>query len=186
MANDRADTAAAAATAHDLLSQRVLYDDLTGLANRGLITEMIQHALAAATRHHSWVALLFVDVDHFKTINDTHGHHTGDLVLTEIARRLRGTVRAEDSVGRLAGDEFLILCEHLPAHPDDIATVTDLLVHRIHTAVAAPVAAGHLTLNLTLSIGVATTDGHHTVTDLIHRADTAMYRAKAERTQSNS
>ena len=109
MAQDRAQSR----QAQEQLAKRVLHDQLTGLPNRGLMQELITHALAASDRRGTLVAVLFVDLDRFKPINDTFGHQTGDQVLQVVARRMQEALRAGDTVGRLGGDEFLILCEDI-------------------------------------------------------------------------
>lgn len=162
-----------------LLATQVLHDQLTGLPNRGLVHELIDHAIAATERHGRSVAVLFVDLDSFKTINDTHGHLAGDLVLQEVARRLRTTVRTGDCVGRLSGDEFLILCEDLAESPESVTVVTGRLAERVGAAIAEPISVFNTMVTVTASIGIAVTDDHPTAAELIHEADTAMYRAKA-------
>ena len=89
------------------------HDTLTGLANRALFYNRTEHAIAAADRTHDPLAVLFVDLDGFKLINDQHGHAVGDAVLIEVANRLRHCARASDTIGRLGGDEFAILAEHM-------------------------------------------------------------------------
>ncbi|OIQ81489.1 cyclic di-GMP phosphodiesterase Gmr [mine drainage metagenome] len=136
---------------------------------------MIEAALNRAQRAGSLVGLLFVDLDHFKTVNDTLGHAAGDEVLRETARRMRGTARAGDTVGRLGGDEFVVLVEA----PDSEADVIGL-AERLVSAISAPVRTGGREVVVTASIGVAVVrDGDTDADLLLYEADAAAYRAKA-------
>lgn len=182
MAADRAEMTAAKAQ----LAQQVLHDQLTGLPNRELIHELIHHALNTAERHRSCVAVLFVDVNKFKTVNDRYGHLAGDHVLQVIARRLRQTVRAGDSVGRLSGDEFLILCEDLPADLADAAININRLAGRVTAAITEPITVGDHTLHVTASVGIGITGDRPSPRDLIHEADLAMYEAKNRHTTTHT
>ncbi|HYD96955.1 MAG TPA: EAL domain-containing protein [Noviherbaspirillum sp.] len=149
-------------------------DTLTGLPNRALLFEYCEHLLAIAQRTRSSGALLFIDLDRFKPINDTHGHDVGDQVLRQVAQRLTACTRQEDVVGRLGGDEFVVA---LP-HPDDVhgpATVAGHLVERI----SEPYHVGELQLHLSPSIGISLYPRHGDNLDaLIKCADAAMYEAK--------
>ena len=177
MAHDRdAALSAQAASAH-----AATHDALTGLANRALLYDRLAHALATAERHHSPLALVFLDLDGFKAVNDTLGHHAGDALLVEVARRLAGTVRTGDTLARLGGDEFVIVCENLHAGPGGSAAQESLaaLVARVRAALAAPVLIGGQRMTIAASVGIATA-GEHTagVDDLLRAADAAMYQAK--------
>src|SRR5690606_35155283 len=99
--------------ARDLLERRALYDHLTGLANRTLLLERLSNALESHEPRAATVACIFVDVDHFKVVNDSLGHAAGDTLLVEIARRIQGAVRSGDTVARLGGDEFVIVLENI-------------------------------------------------------------------------
>jgi len=149
-------------------------DVLTGLPNRALLFEYCTHLLAIAQRTRSGGALLFIDLDRFKPINDTHGHDVGDQVLKQVARRLLACTRQEDIVGRLGGDEFVVA---LP-HPDDVhgpATVARNIVERL----SEPYYIDELQLHLSPSIGISLYPRHATDLDaLIKCADIAMYEAK--------
>ena len=177
MAQDRA----AARQAHDLLAHQVLHDQLTGLPNRQLMEELIDHALAAAGRRGALVAVAFIDLDHFKAINDTHGHRAGDEVLTVVARRLQAAVRAGDTAGRISGDEFLVVCEDIPDQPQALEALTRL-GHRIRAAIAEPIrltnTATTVTVTASIGIGMAVATDNPTAAALIHTADAAMYQAK--------
>jgi diguanylate cyclase (GGDEF)-like protein len=173
MAADRSEALAA----REHLARRALHDELTGLPNRGLLQELLYHALAASQRRGGLVAVLFVDLDRFKAVNDTFGHRVGDAVLVAVADRLRTAVRGSDVVGRLSGDEFLVLCEHL----DPAREVDDYLLglgERIRTALAAPIVVDGRQCAISASIGIAVTSGHVSAADLMHAADAAMYAAK--------
>ncbi len=149
-------------------------DALTQLPARGLILEQIALAIARAKRHGTRLALLFLDIDHFKQINDTLGHSRGDDVLKLIATRLRHTVREEDLVGRFGGDEFLLLLANI-TQPGDVAAIADKLI----AALNVPCRAGDHVVRLASSIGISLyPDDADDVDALIDRADAAMYRAK--------
>ncbi|HEX6734469.1 MAG TPA: EAL domain-containing protein [Azonexus sp.] len=155
--------------------EAALHDPLTGLPNRALVFEYGRHLLAAAERSHGRGAMLFVDLDRFKPINDVHGHEVGDLVLQEVARRLLGCTRDEDLVGRLGGDEFVILLAHLDSARHRATTVAQHVVEHI----SKPYQINGLDLSLSASIGVSCYPEHAAdLGKLIHAADLAMYQAK--------
>jgi diguanylate cyclase (GGDEF)-like protein len=152
------------------------YDELTGLANRALFTAQLTHALSRAERWGKRLAVLFIDLDRFKNINDSLGHDVGDEVLREIGRRLVGTMRAADLTARLGGDEFVILIEELE-HPDRMPELCRKLLRTIEQ----PIVAAKREFLLSASIGIASypADGLDAQTLLKH-ADIAMYRAKEQ------
>jgi diguanylate cyclase (GGDEF)-like protein/PAS domain S-box-containing protein len=151
------------------------YDSLTGLANRSLLKDRAQHDLSQARRHQNSLSLLFIDLDHFKNINDSLGHQIGDAVLIEVAQRLRSIVREQDTVARLGGDEFVALL------PDTDADGAAHLAKKLLDAIARPYAAGTQELMITPSIGIALFPNDGTDFEALYRcADTAMYRAKQE------
>ncbi len=156
------------------LSYAANHDPLTRLPNRTLFEERLSRAIARATRSRLQVALLFADLDHFKEINDTLGHLVGDSLLQQVADRISGVIRQEDTVARLAGDEFTVILEDV-SDPRDAATVA----HKILRALAMPFDLGGHSASVTSSIGVAIypTDAADPYT-LIRLADTAMYRSK--------
>ena len=160
-------------TAQRAASHEATHDPLTGLPNRRLLNDRLTHALARATRRGSGLAVLFVDLDGFKNVNDTYGHDEGDLVLRTCARRLAAAMRASDTVTRLGGDEFVVIAE-------DIGSVEGAhsVVDGITTALAAGVPVGSDFIRVSASIGIAFYDGHEDAADLVRRADAAMYRAK--------
>jgi len=149
-------------------------DQLTHLPNRTAFLDRLNQAIARASRRNEKLTLLFVDVDRFKTINDSLGHHVGDQVLQEIASRLAKCVRAGDTVARLGGDEFMVLMENC-----DDATAVNFTCERIITALSSAISAGGLDVHPGCSIGVSIypQDGADQAT-LLKNADMAMYRAK--------
>ena len=157
---------------------RALHDPLTGLPTRPLLLDRIDHALGRSRRDGGEVALLLLDLDRFKEVNDGLGHAAGDLVLAEVGARLAAHVRPGDTAGRFGGDEFVVLCEDVT----DPAVVLDL-VDRLREAVAAPYAVpGTDGLVLGGSIGSAFSASHgHDRAALLHAADLAMYRDKRAR-----
>ncbi|HTY98323.1 MAG TPA: EAL domain-containing protein, partial [Rhodocyclaceae bacterium] len=152
------------------------YDVLTGLPNRVLIMDRLRQALVHARRDGSLVGILFLDLDRFKLINDTLGHKAGDLLLKNVAQRLQGAVREQDTVGRLGGDEFTVILPELHS-PVSAANVAG----KILDALAAPIAVDGHELFVTCSIGIAIyPDSGDTPDVLIKNADIAMYQAKGQ------
>ena len=166
--------------AEDKLRQLANYDRLTGLPNRSLFMDRMAQTLTKAHRTDQRVAMLFIDVDRFKGINDSLGHHSGDLVLRTIGKRLLNCIRASDTVARLGGDEFTIILEDCQ-NIDVITTICE----RILEAVVEPIPLGQTEANLTCSIGISLfpNDGKD-VEVLLQNADSAMYKAK-ERGRNN-
>jgi diguanylate cyclase (GGDEF)-like protein len=159
------------------LSHRVVHDPLTGAANRVLVGDRMTHALARVRRAECSMAVLFIDVDDFKLVNDELGHIVGDHVLTAIAQRLSACVRPSDTVGRFGGDEFVIVCEDLV---DDAGALE--IADRILQALEAPFPTPSGERLISASIGVATCSAAYPMEadGLIRAADRAMYRAKME------
>jgi diguanylate cyclase (GGDEF)-like protein/PAS domain S-box-containing protein len=150
------------------------HDALTGLPNRHLFVDRLDNALTRAQRTGETLAVLFVDLDHFKSINDSLGHTAGDVLLRAVALRLRSTLRIEDTVARLGGDEFTILVSGVK-DPNDVLR----LAHKLHSTIKAPVdvAARELTVSASIGVGLFPQDGE-TAEQLLRNADLAMYRAK--------
>jgi diguanylate cyclase (GGDEF)-like protein/PAS domain S-box-containing protein len=160
--------------AEDLLAERAVHDPLTGLANRVLFTDRLHQSVMRLDREPGMLAVMFLDLDHFKVVNDSLGHNAGDALLVEVAERIGGVARRIDTVARFGGDEFLILCERL-AGIDDAALIAERFAH----AVAAPTTYDGTQLHPTVSIGIATaTDSDTTAEILIRDAEAAMYQAK--------
>jgi len=157
------------------LRSRAENDVLTGLPNRTLFFERLEQALTKARKRRSGVAVLFVDVDHFKQVNDSHGHAAGDAVLVEFADRLRKSVRAPDTVARLSGDEFAIVIGEL----NDIGQVEHVAAHIVDT-LAAPFELEDKRLSISASIGISySAQGRESAQSLVGRADRKLYQAKA-------
>ena len=160
--------------AEEDLTRRATHDPLTGLPNRALIRERLTTALQRSRRSGTSVALLFIDLDGFKLINDTHGHDAGDQVLKSVTQRLIGQVRPGDTVARLAGDEFVVLCEQV-----EQPVAMSVLAERINDVLRQPTDDSGTPLFVTASIGVAIGNGStHSADDLLRCADTAMYAVK--------
>ncbi|MEA2358633.1 MAG: hypothetical protein QOI62_1893 [Solirubrobacteraceae bacterium] len=170
--------------AEERLAHQALHDDLTGLPNRGLLLDRLGHALERSERQGSPVAVLFMDLDNFKVVNDSLGHHVGDQLLLEVAARLQRVLRRSDTVGRIGGgtvarfggDEFVVLCEDLTEEREAL-----VIAERISRALAQPVVLGGQELVVSASIGLAVgTGGGATPEALVRDADAAMYRAKEQ------
>lgn len=162
------------------IRQLAFYDPLTGLPNRRLIMDHLQHALALSARRGTSGALLFIDLDHFKTINDTLGHDQGDQLLKEVARRIQFHVREGDTVGRLGGDEFIVLIEELGDVPELAASQAESVGQKIMAALNQPYQLAGFEHHSTPSMGVTLfTHGAGSVDELMKQADLAMYQAKA-------
>jgi len=162
--------------------QRMAYhDSLTGLPNRVLFMDRLQQALYRIERHGGKGAVMFLDLDRFKTINDSLGHPTGDALLKEAARRLSHSVRSEDTVARLGGDEFVVLITETEKPIEDESVELKRLADKLRHELAKPFYINNRELHITVSIGIVTfpTNGEDS-TDIIREADTAMYRAKAD------
>ena len=158
----------------DGLAHRVLHDPLTDLPNRALFFDRLALALARLRRQQTSIAVLFIDLDNFKVVNDSLGHGAGDKLLVELAQRLRHAIRPSDTIARFGGDEFVVLCE-------DIAQARDavLVSQRIVDATAAPFRLHGRDMYVTASVGVALAiDCDATPETLLRDADAAMYRAK--------
>ena len=160
--------------AKEQLTHRALHDPLTGLPNRDLLMDHLSHTLARSARAGTMAAVMFCDLDDFKSVNDTHGHEAGDLLLVSVADRLRGVMRPGDTVARLGGDEFVVVAEGLPD-----AGAVRALAERVRRALAAPVQiAGHA-VRARASIGVVIATAEDDSRSVLREADAAMYRAKA-------
>ncbi|MCD6059996.1 MAG: diguanylate cyclase [Moraxellaceae bacterium] len=158
------------------LNHNFHHDRLTGLPNRSLLEERLAAACTAARTRGGRLAVLFVDLDGFKPINDSMGHKVGDELLVEVARRMTGQVRSGDTVARMGGDEFIVLLAG-PGRQEDALCVAE----RVLQALALPYEIGHNELHLTASIGIATSDGClDDPAKLLQQADLAMYRAKQQ------
>jgi diguanylate cyclase (GGDEF)-like protein len=157
------------------LRQQALHDPLTGLANRTLFKDRVDHALKQRRRDDKSIAVAFLDIDDFKTINDSLGHAAGDELLVAIGQRLRESVRTSDTPARLGGDEFAVLLS-------DVAGVADVAIPAQHIleSVAVPMELGDKVVSLRGSVGIAIHENGQDATELLRNADVAMYSAKTE------
>jgi diguanylate cyclase (GGDEF)-like protein/PAS domain S-box-containing protein len=162
-------------TFEEQLRHQAFHDPLTDLPNRALFMDRLRHALVRLKRRKKLAAVLFLDLDNFKLVNDSLGHEAGDRLLVSVAKRLRGCLRAEDTIARFGGDEFTILLEDV-THTGDAVRVAN----QITRALKAPFALEGREVFINTSIGIAlSTSGHERPTDLVRNADAALYRAKA-------
>lgn len=158
------------------LSQMAYYDGVTGLANRHYFMERVEQVVGNALRYGTTCCLMFIDLDNFKTVNDTHGHDVGDTLLREVARRLNGALRDSDVVCRLGGDEFAVILENVKD-----MTGPSILARKIIADLSKPMHLHGYTLQVGASIGLSTCpDNAVTVADLLRTADMAMYSAKEQ------
>jgi diguanylate cyclase (GGDEF)-like protein/PAS domain S-box-containing protein len=161
------------------IEQLAFYDALTGLPNRRMLVDRLQQALASSSRSGKAGALLFLDLDHFKTINDTLGHHMGDLLLQQVAKRLTECVREGDTVARLGGDEFVVMLEGLSESDIDSAEQTEAAGEKILSSLSEPYLLRDIEYRNTPSIGAVIFMGHRQTSDeLLQQADIAMYQVK--------
>jgi len=166
--------------AEDEIKNLAFFDPLTSLPNRRLLLDRLARAMAATARHHRRGALLFIDLDNFKTLNDTLGHDKGDLLLTQVAQRLVTCVREGDTVARLGGDEFVVMLEDLDASQDGAAKQAQAVAEKVLAALSQVYQLGSYTHHTSASIGITQlVDNEVTIEDLLKRADLAMYQAKA-------
>ena len=163
-----------AQAAEKALQHQAFHDGLTDLPNRALLSDRLSHALARGQRHRTKTAVLFLDLDRFKGVNDSLGHAAGDELIVAMADRLRAVVRPDDTVARFGGDEFVILCEELDHEREAVA-----IAERIAETLALPFHLGDRGVVLTASIGLAfASSATETADSLLRAADCAMYRAK--------
>ena len=161
------------------IEQLAFFDPLTRLPNRRLLMDRLQHALASSARSGRLGALMFMDLDHFKTINDTLGHDVGDVLLQQVAERLRECVRETDTVARLGGDEFVMMLENLDMPAANAAAQIEHIGGKILASLNRPYLMDQQALISTPSIGVTLFSGHEqALDDLLKQADIAMYQAK--------
>jgi diguanylate cyclase (GGDEF)-like protein len=158
--------------AAEQLERQALYDGLTGLANRALLSDRLSHALAQRDEDGTGVAVMFVDLDHFKAVNDSYGHATGDQLLVEVADRLSSVVRLADTVARLAGDEFVVVCPGL----DELGA--NALAGRALAALAARFQLDGVEVQLSASLGIAHASAGQDPDAVVDAADAAMLEAK--------
>lgn len=166
--------------AHDEIRNLAFFDPLTGLPNRRLLLDRLQQTLAAGVRSNRKRALLFVDLDDFKTLNDTLGHHIGDLLLQEVARRILASIRESDTVARLGGDEFVVLLQELSEIAEDAAAQAKIVAEKILATIHQPYRLDGRECRSSSSIGITVFGTPEDSTnEVLQQADIAMYQAKA-------
>ncbi|MDO9281379.1 MAG: EAL domain-containing protein [Methylotenera sp.] len=161
------------------IEQLAYFDALTGLPNRRLLRDRMQNALSSSARNDKKGALLFLDLDNFKVLNDTMGHDTGDLLLQQVAARLKNCVREEDTVARLGGDEFVVMLQDLSTDSLEAASKVEAIGNNILSALNKPYSLGGVDYKSTPSIGITLVNNHKSsIDELLKQADIAMYQAK--------
>lgn len=166
--------------AENQIQQLAFYDPLTGLPNRSLLLERIGHAITKSARQRTHGALLFIDLDNFKTLNDTLGHDQGDRLLSLVAERLQTCLRESDTVARLGGDEFVVMLEGLDGDIENAANQAEIIGEKIRGTLDRTDEFSGLEHHNTPSIGITLFHGHdHSIDELLKRGDLAMYEAKA-------
>jgi diguanylate cyclase (GGDEF)-like protein len=162
------------------IRQLAFFDPLTHLPNRRLLKDRLEKAMAVGTRSGRHSALILLDLDQFKTLNDTRGHSVGDELLVEVAKRLRECMRGGDSLARIGGDEFVVLLEELSSEPGEASMQARLAAEKIHAALGKPYLLDFNEFHITPSIGIALFRGaQQNMGDIFVQADTAMYQSKA-------
>ena len=166
--------------ARERMENLAFTDGLTGLPNRQMLRDRARQELAASDRSGEWGAILFLDLDGFKALNDRHGHDAGDQLLIAVARRLESVLRANDVVARLGGDEFVVLLTHLSRDAPAAADNAGKVAEKVRAAIDAPYELGPCTFQTSSSVGMEMFQGRDIDFDaLLKRADTAMYQAKS-------
>ncbi|MDP1613717.1 MAG: EAL domain-containing protein [Sulfuritalea sp.] len=166
--------------AEERIRSLAFYDPLTGLPNRRLLQDRLEKALAVSSRHKREGAVLFIDLDNFKTLNDTLGHDIGDLLLQQVGQRLSGCVRESDTVARLGGDEFVVMLEDLSEDKLEAASQVEAVGEKILATLNQPYQLARYEYRNTPSIGVSLFANHEkSIDELLKQADLAMYQAKA-------
>ena len=161
------------------IQKLAFYDPLTDLPNRRLLMDRLLHTLSANVRNNKYGAIIFIDLDNFKALNDTKGHGIGDILLIQVAMRLKNCVREEDTVARLGGDEFVILLENLSSNKIEASLSAERVAEKILFEVNQPFLLNELEYYGTTSIGITLfSDNTLSIDDLIRNADSAMYQAK--------
>ncbi len=155
------------------------FDVITNLPNRRLFLDRLNEGIAVAERYSSSIAVLYMDLDKFKVINDSFGHAVGDLLLKEIGARINAQIRSEDTVSRFGGDEFVVLLKELSSISGAAVNQAQLVAEKIQSAVSCPIKIDQHEVSVTLSTGISLFSAeNHTADDLLKQADTAMFRAK--------
>ena len=156
------------------MEYKARHDVLTGAPNREMFFDLLRFSISSARRNGTQLAVLFIDLDYFKSINDTYGHAAGDAVLIAVAERLRSVTRESDAVTRLSGDEFGVMIQPVEGE-ERLALIAQKIIDAVH----APIAFGQETLRIGASIGISVFPAHgDTPEELLHNADAAMYNSK--------
>ncbi len=167
--------------AHDEIRNLAFFDPLTGLPNRRLLLDRLRQTLAGSTRTKHKRALLFVDLDNFKTLNDTQGHHIGDLLLQEVARRITVRIRESDTVARLGGDEFVVMLNDLSEVSEQAAAQAKTIAEQLIAVIDEPFVLDGHQCRSSASVGITVFgDPHSSTNEVLQQADLAMYQAKAD------
>jgi diguanylate cyclase (GGDEF)-like protein len=165
--------------AEERIRELAFFDALTRLPNRTLLLDRLKQAIAASARNEACGALLFIDLDHFKTLNDTLGHDKGDLLLQQVAQRLADSVSVSDTVARVGGDEFVVVLGNLPRNGQDASDRTEAVAERILAVLGSPYQLGDIEHRSSASIGATVFRGHQaSIDELLKQADLAMYKSK--------
>jgi len=163
------------------LSDRLLahYDTVTGLANRLTLYDRLSLELQRIKRHKTFAAILFIVIDDFKVVNDTFGHHCGDILLKEFTIRISSIVRAEDTFARLAGDEFVVLISNVPEDSTKAKQIAQEIANKVHKALENAFKIADDSTLLTVSIGIdIINENSQGIDDILRNADIAMYKSK--------
>lgn len=165
--------------AEERIKELAFFDALTRLPNRTLLLDRLKQAIAVSARNKTCSALLFIDLDHFKTLNDTLGHDKGDLLLKQVAQRLALSVRTNDTVARVGGDEFVVVLESLHKNPQEAANQTRAIGEKILSVLGDPYQLGEVDYRTTASVGATVFRGRQaSIDELLKQADLAMYKSK--------
>lgn len=164
--------------AEEVIHRLAYYDPLTGLPNRRLLQDKIGQAIVNATQTGIYGAILFIDIDHFKVLNDTRGHAVGDLLLIEIAHRLRTSVRATDTVGRQGGDEFVVILDNLSHNIKEATQMAKHLGDKVREIIDLPFDLNGIEYHCKISVGVSLLYKDDTIEDILKHSDLALYQAK--------
>ena len=166
--------------AEQTIRHQAQFDDLTNLPNRRLFLAMLRQEMSRAERHHRFGAVFFIDLDRFKSVNDSLGHAVGDELLVRVARKITARLRREDTLARLGGDEFVVLLSEVGTDPESAGSHAFTIADEIRKLFSEPFMIQGHDIHLTISVGIALFPGNVIAEDLLKFADVAMYRAKSE------
>lgn len=165
--------------AESKIDELAFFDPLTHLPNRTLLLDRLKQVMTSCNRNATFGAVLFIDLDHFKTLNDLQGHHKGDLLLLQVALRITASIREGDTVARFGGDEFVVVLGNLKGYAAEAATQTEVVGEKILEAIGQMYQLGSISYRCTASIGATLFYGRHTpIDDVLKQADLAMYKSK--------